>query len=118
MMIVNRLRILTRHRSPKCRRQWTSPLVVPVLSTVTPGEYVECLGTWSNDRTHGLQFRTTQLQVVPPSSIEGIEKYLGSGMVRFVGSPEPQYLVPPEDAGGVSGRAHPGEVHRGTLVVS
>ena len=38
-----------------------------------------------NDRTHGLQFKTQALRVVPPSTLEGIEKYLGSGMVKGIG---------------------------------
>jgi exodeoxyribonuclease V alpha subunit len=37
------------------------------------------------DRTYGLQFKTAHLQVVPPTSLEGIEKYLGSGMVKGIG---------------------------------
>ncbi len=32
-----------------------------------------------------MQFRTTFLKVLPPSSIDGIEKYLGSGMIRGIG---------------------------------
>jgi exodeoxyribonuclease V alpha subunit len=59
--------------------------VIGSAASINPGEYVECLGVWHNDRTHGLQFKTTQLQVVPPSSLEGIEKYLGSGMVKGIG---------------------------------
>jgi exodeoxyribonuclease V alpha subunit len=37
------------------------------------------------DRTHGLQFKAQTLRVVPPSTLEGIEKYLGSGMVKGIG---------------------------------
>ncbi|MDQ2694786.1 MAG: ATP-dependent RecD-like DNA helicase, partial [Pseudomonadota bacterium] len=59
--------------------------VVGTAAAVTPGEYVECEGWWVNDRTHGLQFKARHLQVVPPSTLEGIEKYLGSGMVRGIG---------------------------------
>ncbi len=59
--------------------------VVGSAVSITPGEYVECLGSWQNDRTYGLQFKTTQLIVVPPTTIEGIEKYLGSGMVKGIG---------------------------------
>ena len=32
-----------------------------------------------------MQFKTTFLKVMPPSSIEGIEKYLGSGMIKGIG---------------------------------
>ena len=59
--------------------------VVGSAASITPGEYVECIGSWQNDRTYGLQFKTTQLTVVPPSTLEGIEKYLGSGMVKGIG---------------------------------
>lgn len=59
--------------------------VVGSAASIAPGEYVECLGSWQNDRTYGLQFKTTQLTVVPPSTLEGIEKYLGSGMVKGIG---------------------------------
>ena len=59
--------------------------VVGTAATITPGEYVEGQGVWVNDRTHGLQFKTQALRVVPPSTLEGIEKYLGSGMVKGIG---------------------------------
>ena len=50
--------------------------VVGATPTITPGEYVECAGWWVTNRTHGLQFKTVHLRVVPPSTLEGIEKYL------------------------------------------
>jgi len=59
--------------------------VIGSAATITPGEYVECTGTWVNDRQHGLQFKTQNLRVVPPTTLEGIEKYLGSGMVKGIG---------------------------------
>jgi len=62
-------------------------------ASVTPGEYVECLGDWRVDKTHGLQFQARQLVVVPPSTRAGIEKYLGSGMVRGIGPHFAKVLV-------------------------
>src|SRR5207249_3720521 len=59
--------------------------VVGTAATITPGEYIEGQGGWVNDRTHGLQFKTQHLRIVPPSTLEGIEKYLGSGMVKGIG---------------------------------
>jgi exodeoxyribonuclease V alpha subunit len=59
--------------------------VVGNAATITPGEYIDCEGWWVTDRTHGLQFKTARLHVVPPSTLEGIEKYLGSGMVKGIG---------------------------------
>jgi exodeoxyribonuclease V alpha subunit len=54
-------------------------------ATVTAGEFIECVGYWVNDRQHGQQFKTVSLKIVPPSTLEGIEKYLGSGMVKGIG---------------------------------
>ena len=42
-------------------------------------------GTWVNDRTHGVQFRASFLKAAAPTTTEGIEKYLGSGMTRGIG---------------------------------
>ena len=66
-------------------RQREPVTVVGTAATVGPGEFVEATGAWVNDRNHGLQFRAEHLRVVPPSTLEGIEKYLGSGMIRGIG---------------------------------
>jgi exodeoxyribonuclease V alpha subunit len=42
-------------------------------------------GQWVNDRTHGQQFKARFLRTSAPTSAEGIEKYLSSGMIRGVG---------------------------------
>lgn len=68
-------------------------IVIGSAASITPGEYVECVGTWHNDKTHGLQFKSTLLKVVPPSTLEGIEKYLGSGMVKGIGPHFAKILV-------------------------
>lgn len=52
--------------------------------SVMAGEYVECTGFWVNDRQHGQQFKTTVLKIVAPTTLDGIEKYLGSGMVKGI----------------------------------
>lgn len=54
-------------------------------ASINPGEYVECHGNWFNDKNYGLQFKSHKLTVVPPSTLEGIEKYLGSGMIKGIG---------------------------------
>ncbi|MGZ9214342.1 MAG: SF1B family DNA helicase RecD2 [Candidatus Binatia bacterium] len=59
--------------------------VVGSAASVTAGEFIECLGFWANDRQHGLQFKANELKIVPPTTLEGIEKYLGSGMVKGIG---------------------------------
>ena len=69
----------------KCKGQRDLTTVVGSSITVTAGEYMECLGSWFNDKTHGLQFKAQQLKVVEPTTLEGIEKYLGSGLVKGIG---------------------------------
>jgi exodeoxyribonuclease V alpha subunit len=59
--------------------------VVGRLATAVAGEYVEGTGSWVNDREHGLQFQAEQLRALPPHTVEGIAKYLGSGLVKGIG---------------------------------
>ncbi|MBK9142708.1 MAG: ATP-dependent RecD-like DNA helicase [Candidatus Melainabacteria bacterium] len=54
-------------------------------ASISPGEHIECDGSWFNDKNYGLQFKSRRLTVVPPSTLEGIEKYLGSGMIKGIG---------------------------------
>src|SRR5258705_4948594 len=54
-------------------------------ATIAAGEWVTASGEWVNDRTHGQQFKSRFMRTSAPTSIEGIEKYLGSGMIRGIG---------------------------------
>lgn len=67
--------------------------VIGSAASITAGEFVECSGSWHNDKTHGLQFKSTFLKVIPPTTLEGIEKYLGSGMVKGIGPHFAKVLV-------------------------
>jgi exodeoxyribonuclease V alpha subunit len=59
--------------------------VVGHAASIAPGEFVHAEGTWVNDRTHGPQFSARLLESAAPSTVEGIEKYLGSGLVKGIG---------------------------------
>jgi exodeoxyribonuclease V alpha subunit len=59
--------------------------VVGSLPAVTAGEWLTAEGKWVRDREFGLQFRADLLNSAAPTSREGIEKYLGSGMVKGIG---------------------------------
>src|SRR6201747_3200581 len=59
--------------------------VVGHAATIAPGEWITASGEWINDRTHGQQFKARFLRTSAPSSVEGIEKYLGFGMIRGIG---------------------------------
>ncbi|MSU77992.1 MAG: ATP-dependent RecD-like DNA helicase [Gemmataceae bacterium] len=49
------------------------------------GEFVEAVGTWVDDPDFGKQFKADTIRVLPPSTVEGIEKYLGSGLIKGIG---------------------------------
>ncbi|MDJ0391621.1 ATP-dependent RecD-like DNA helicase [Roseomonas sp. E05] len=77
----------------KARGQRDLVTVVGHAASISAGEWVQLSGTWVNDRTHGLQFRARFLQATQPTTIEGIEKYLGSGMIRGIGPVYAKKLV-------------------------
>ena len=59
--------------------------VVGHAAAIAAGEWITASGEWVNDRTHGQQFKARFLRTSPPTSADGIEKYLASGMIRGVG---------------------------------
>ncbi|MEN3262496.1 ATP-dependent RecD-like DNA helicase [Sodalis endosymbiont of Spalangia cameroni] len=61
--------------------------------SITTGEYIECQGVWFNDVNHGMQFKTHQVKTIIPTTQEGMEKYLGSGMVKGIGPGFARLLV-------------------------
>src|SRR3954453_19388138 len=69
----------------KVRGQRELVTVVGAAAAISAGEFVPASGAWGNDWTHGLQFKAAYLRAAPPTTLEGIEKYLGSGMVKGIG---------------------------------
>jgi exodeoxyribonuclease V alpha subunit len=67
--------------------------VVGKSMTVTAGEYVDAEGIWITNREYGLQFQAKELRIILPSTLAGIEKYLGSGLVKGVGAHFAKRLV-------------------------
>ncbi len=59
--------------------------VVGHAAEISAGEWVTVSGVWVNSREHGQQFKAAFLRSSPPTTAEGIEKYLGSGMIRGIG---------------------------------
>ena len=59
--------------------------VVGHAAVIAAGEWVTASGEWVNDHTYGQQFKTRFMRTSAPTSIDGIEKYLGSGMIRGIG---------------------------------
>lgn len=67
--------------------------VVGHAAAISAGEWITASGEWINDYTHGLQFKAHFMRTSAPTSIDGIEKYLGSGMIRGIGPVYAKKLV-------------------------
>jgi len=59
--------------------------IVGYAATISAGERMTVPGEWINDHTHDQQFKAPFMRTSTPSSIEGIKKYLASGMIRGIG---------------------------------
>jgi exodeoxyribonuclease V alpha subunit len=67
--------------------------VVGTLANVNEGEWMTAQGHWVQEKEHGLQFKATFLNSSPPTSREGIEKYLASGLIKGIGPVYAKKLV-------------------------
>ena len=77
----------------KARGHREMATVIGHAATISAGEWVTASGEWINDRTHGQQFKARFLRTSAPTSVDGIEKYLASGMIRGIGPVYAKKLV-------------------------
>ncbi len=59
--------------------------VVGNLPDLVPGESVRLEGIWQTHASYGRQFRAQQVTRIAPATIEGIRRYLGSGLIKGIG---------------------------------
>ena len=59
--------------------------VVGTLPELSPGEQAVFTGEWTEHRTYGRQFRCVSCEIQTPTTLLGIERYLGSGLIRGIG---------------------------------
>ena len=52
---------------------------------VVSGERFEADGRWEQDKNFGPQFKADALRLAPPDSADGMERYLGSGLIEGIG---------------------------------
>ncbi|HEX5505551.1 MAG TPA: ATP-dependent RecD-like DNA helicase [Thermomicrobiales bacterium] len=67
--------------------------VVGNLPAVNVGESVELTGRWERHALHGWQFLADNCRVVLPATVEGIRKYLGSGLIKGIGPKMAERIV-------------------------
>lgn len=64
-----------------------------ILPALQAGQEVELEGSWIFDKKFGKQFEATQCKASLPSSVVGLKKYLGSGLIKGIGKSYADKLV-------------------------
>ncbi len=59
--------------------------VVGTLVDLTPGEAIVASGWWRNDPKYGWQFVVVDYRTTLPATLQGMRRYLGSGLVKGIG---------------------------------
>jgi exodeoxyribonuclease V alpha subunit len=67
--------------------------VVGGIFPVSEGEEIRVTGSWKTHPRYGLQFQAEQWEKIEPATLEGIEKYLGSGLIKGIGPSYARRLV-------------------------
>ncbi len=67
--------------------------VVGNLVSVSPGEVLRMKGSWDVHPRYGEQFKIVSYESVIPATVKGIERYLGSGLIRGIGPVMAKRLV-------------------------
>ncbi len=60
---------------------------------LTPGATVRLSGRWNENPKYGKEFRADNYDIVAPTSLEAVEKYLGSGLIKGIGAQYAKRLV-------------------------
>jgi exodeoxyribonuclease V alpha subunit len=67
--------------------------VVGELPEISPGETLRLGGRWATHSTYGRQFKAEQCEQVLPANVEGIRRYLGSGLIKGIGPVSAERIV-------------------------
>ena len=59
--------------------------VVGTLPELSPGEQAVFTGEWTEHKSYGRQFKCVSCEIQTPTTLLGIERYLGSGLIRGIG---------------------------------
>ena len=70
-----------------------SVTVVGALPAMAPGEQVSLSGGWVEHPQYGKQWKATACEIRQPTTLLGIERYLGSGLIKGVGPSTARLLV-------------------------
>jgi len=66
---------------------------VGYLVGINPGEHVELVGEWTHHPRFGPQLKILRVQPVVPATVDGIRKYLASGILKGIGPVTAERIV-------------------------
>lgn len=67
--------------------------IVGNFASIQPGQTLEIKGIWKEHLKYGAQFEINFYQETKPATLTGIEKYLGSGLIKGVGPATAKRIV-------------------------
>lgn len=67
--------------------------IVGALPALSPGESCVFTGSWVEHAQYGRQFKATQCSMETPDTLRGIERYLGSGLIKGIGPSTARLIV-------------------------
>ena len=69
------------------KRRGVAPLITVVgsFANIQAGQTLQLQGTWTEHPQYGSQFKVVSYKETKPATLTGIEKYLGSGLIKGVG---------------------------------
>jgi len=69
----------------KVRKHKDLVTVVGVLPNVSAGEWLDARGRWAIDPEYGQQLKALTIRTSHPNTVEGMQKFLGSGLIKGIG---------------------------------
>ena len=67
--------------------------VIATIPQIHEGEWIKARGRWGVDPKHGRQFKAEAIEVLLPTTKEGLEKFLASGLIYGIGPVYAKKLV-------------------------
>jgi len=67
--------------------------IVGTFPNIQPGQTLQLEGAWRDHPKYGSQFQVSQYRETKPATLTGIEKYLGSGLIKGVGAATAKRIV-------------------------
>ncbi|MBC7870806.1 MAG: AAA family ATPase, partial [Chitinophagaceae bacterium] len=81
---------VARFKAPRASELIT---IVGTFPNIQPGQTLQLEGTWRDHPKYGSQFQVSQYRETKPATLTGIEKYLGSGLIKGVGTATAKRIV-------------------------